>query len=64
MGLFSRTTSDELRAEAKEAEANIASATRLQAAFGANRPADHVDNVISGYQHTINEIHDELKRRA
>ncbi|MGI5436457.1 hypothetical protein ACQEV4_02965 [Streptomyces shenzhenensis] len=62
MGLFSRTTTDELHAEAKQTEANIASATRLQAAFGSSGVMGD-DNVIAGYQHTLSQINQELKQR-
>ncbi|MFH9816158.1 hypothetical protein [Streptomyces sp. NPDC017230] len=61
MGLFSRATANELRDEAKQVEANIASATRTQKAFGA-KGTHGEDNVIAGYQHQLNQINEELKR--
>jgi len=63
MGLFNRITTDELRAEVEQVEANIASATRLQAAFGAGGDMGD-DNVIAGYQHTLSQINEELQRRG
>lgn len=63
MSLISRTTTEELRAEAKQAEANIASATRLQSAFGVGGDMGE-DNVIVGYQHTLSQIEQELERRS
>jgi len=63
MDWFSRNTTDELRAEAKQTEANIASATRLQAAFGSSGCTGE-DNDIARYQRTLSQINEELKHRS
>jgi multidrug resistance efflux pump len=63
MGFFSRHSTDELRAEAKQAQTNVESATRMQAAFGATAPTGE-DNALSNYQRTLDQVNQELQRRS
>jgi hypothetical protein len=63
MGLFSRYTTDELHAEAKQAQVNVESAARMQAAFGATAPSGE-DNALAMYRQERDRINQELKRRS
>lgn len=62
MGFFSRHSTDELRAEAKQAQTNVDSAARMQTAFGATTPSGE-DNPLSNYRQTLDQINQELRRR-
>jgi len=62
MGFFSRHSTDELRAEAKQAQVNVESAARMQAAFGATAPSGE-DNALAMYRQKLDQVNQELKRR-
>jgi hypothetical protein len=63
MALFSRHTTDELRAEAKQAQVYVESAARMQAAFGATAPSGE-DNALTVYRQKLDHVNQELKRRS
>ncbi|MDX3839586.1 hypothetical protein [Streptomyces europaeiscabiei] len=63
MVFFSRHSTDELRAEAKQAQANVDSAARMQSAFGATALTGE-DNALDGYRRTLDQISQELQRRS
>jgi len=63
MGFFSRHSTDELRAEAKQAQVNVDSAARTQSAFGATAPTGE-DNALWRYRNELDLINQELQRRS
>ncbi len=62
MGLFNRSTADELRAEAAQMEACRDSSARWQAISGTSHLHPE-DDMVTAYQRKIDEINAELKNR-